>query len=180
MKIRTEAPNDAPHVREVITRAFGSPEDAELVDALRTDVCWIPELSLVAEDDHGRVIAHALLTRASIGTAPSLALAPVSVAPEHQGLGVGSALIRAALDTARNTGERTVTVLGHPTYYPRFGFEPAAAHGVTCTLSAGPDEAKMVLSLDGSPIPTGDMSFGKPMTDAVRAYQPEQPERTRT
>ncbi|PSJ27099.1 hypothetical protein B7P34_19370 [Streptosporangium nondiastaticum] len=120
MKIRTETPHDTDRVREVITAAFGSPEDAGLVDALRADACWIP-----------------------------------------------------ALDTARALGEHTVIVLGHPTYYPRFGFERADAHGVTCTLSAGPDEAKMVLSLDGSPIPSGDMTFGKPMAGAISAYQPE-------
>ncbi|MEU6846004.1 N-acetyltransferase [Streptomyces sp. NPDC046716] len=174
MKIRTETSADASRVREVITQAFGSPEGADLVDALRADACWIPELSLVAEDDHGTVTAHALLTRASIGTSPTLTLAPVSVPPqEHQGSGIGTALVRAALDATWDRGEHTVTVLGHPTYYPRFGFERADTHGVTCTLSAGPDEAKMVLSLDGNPIPPGDMGFGRPLADAVGAYQPE-------
>ncbi|MFD5417588.1 hypothetical protein ACFWJT_06130 [Streptomyces sp. NPDC127069] len=82
MKIRTETLHDTGRVREVITAAFGSPEDADLVDALRADACWIPEL-------------------------------------------------------------------------------------------AGPDEAKMVPSLDGGPIPSGDMTFSKPMADAVNAYQPQ-------
>ncbi|MEV7611919.1 hypothetical protein [Streptomyces sp. NPDC089799] len=91
----------------------------------------------------------------------------------HPGCTPRSALIRAGFDAARALGDRTVTVLGHPTYYPRFGFERADAHGVTCTLSAGPDEGKMVVSLDGSPIPSGDMAFGKPMADAISAYRPE-------
>ncbi|MFJ7779231.1 GNAT family N-acetyltransferase [Streptomyces yangpuensis] len=173
MKIRTETPHDTDRVRKVITAAFGSPEDADLVDALRADVCWIPELSLVAEDEDGTVIAHILFTRAGIGGVPGLTLAPVSVDPAYQGTGVGSALIRAGLDAARALGEHTVTVLGHPAYYPRFGFERADTHHVTCTLSAGPDEAKMVLSLDGRHIPPGDMTFGKPMADAISAYQPE-------
>ncbi|MFG2875255.1 GNAT family N-acetyltransferase [Streptomyces sp. NPDC048337] len=173
MKIRTETPHDIDRVREVITAAFGSPEDADLVDALRADACWIPELSLVAEDENGTVIAHILFTRAGIGGTPGLTLAPVSVDPAHQGTGIGSTLIRAGLDAARALGEHTVTVLGHPTYYPRFGFERADAHGVTCSLSAGPDEAKMVLSLDDRPVPPGDMTFGKPMADAISAYQPE-------
>ncbi|GAA0272318.1 N-acetyltransferase [Streptomyces polychromogenes] len=173
MKIRTETHHDHDRVREVITAAFGSPEDADLVDALRADACWIPELSLVAEDENGTVIAHILFTRAGIGDAPALTLAPVSVDPAHQGAGIGSTLIRAGLDTARALGERTVTVLGHPAYYPRFGFERADAHGVTCTLSAGPDEGKMVASLDGGPVPSGDMTFGKPMADAISAYRPE-------
>ncbi|MFF8381263.1 GNAT family N-acetyltransferase [Streptomyces sp. NPDC015661] len=173
MKIRTETLDDTDRVREVITAAFGSPEDADLVDALRADTCWIPELSLVAENETGSVIAHILFTRAGIGTTPALTLAPVSVDPAHQRAGIGSTLIRAGLDAARALGEHTVTVLGHPTYYPRFGFERADAHQVTCTLSAGPDEAKMVLSLDGSPIPSGDMTFGKPMAAAISVYQPE-------
>ncbi|MEU8778720.1 N-acetyltransferase [Streptomyces sp. NPDC048606] len=173
MKIRTETPNDTDRVREVITAAFGSPEDADLVDALRADACWIPELSLVAEDENGTVIAHILFTRAGIGGTPGLTLAPVSVDPAHQGTGIGSTLIRAGLDAARALGEHTVTVLGHPTYYPRFGFERADAHGVTCTLSAGPGEAKMVLSLDDRPVPAGDMTFGRPMADAIGAYRPE-------
>ncbi|MEV0317132.1 GNAT family N-acetyltransferase [Streptomyces sp. NPDC050658] len=114
-------------------------------DALRADDYWIPELSL----------------------------APVSVAPGHQGTGIGTALVRVALDTARNRGEHTVTALGHPAYYPRFGFERADTNGVTCTLTSGPDGAKLVLSLDGSPIPPGEMGFGKPLADAVSAYRPE-------
>ncbi|MEV2275345.1 N-acetyltransferase [Nocardiopsis sp. NPDC049922] len=173
MKIRTETSTDAPRVREVITQAFGSPEDADLVDALRADISWIPELSLVAEDDHGTVIGHVLVTRASIGGVPSLTLAPVSVAPGHQNTGVGTTLVRAAVDAARDMGEHTMTVLGHPAYYPRFGFERASAHRVSCTLSAGPDEGAMVLSLDGSAIPAGDMGFATPMADAIRAYRPE-------
>lgn len=94
--------HDIDRVREVITAAFGSPEDADLVDALRADACSIPVLSLVAEDEHGTVIAHALFTGAGIGDAPALTLAPVSVAPAHQGAGIGS---------ARGLGERAVTVL---------------------------------------------------------------------
>jgi predicted N-acetyltransferase YhbS len=173
VKIRTETLRDRDRVRAVITAAFGSPEDADLVEALRADACWIPELSLVAEDVDGTVIGHILFTRAHIGTAPALTLAPLSVDPAHQGSGIGSALVRAGLDAARALGERTVTVLGHPTYYPRFGFERADAHQVTCTLSAGPDEGKMVASLDGGPVPSGDMSFGRPLADAVGAYRPE-------
>ncbi|MEV6216831.1 N-acetyltransferase [Nocardia sp. NPDC051833] len=173
MKIRTETPADFDRVAEVITAAFGEPDEATLIDALRADECWIPELVLVAEDGNGRVIAHSVITRATIGTTQSLTLAVVSVDPAHQGTGTGTRIIRAGLDTARARGEHTITVLGHPGYYPRFGFEPAADHGVTCTLSAGPEAGKMVMSLDGAPIPQGDMGFGKPLAEAVAAYQPE-------
>ncbi|MCJ0874092.1 GNAT family N-acetyltransferase [Streptomyces sp. AP-93] len=173
IKIRPETRADHPAVHATVAAAFGSAEEAGLVDALRTDPTWIDELSLVAEAGDGAIAGHATFTRAWIGTTPVLTLAVMSVHPACQKDGVGTALIRAGLDAARERRERTVTVLGHPDYYPRFGWERADAHGVTCTIANGPDEAKMVLSLDGTPIPTGDMAFGPTLSAAVAAYQPE-------
>ncbi|MFW5418260.1 N-acetyltransferase [Nocardiopsis sp. CNT-189] len=173
MRIRTETPEDVQAVREVTAAAFGSADEAGLVDALRADASWIPGLSLVAEDDDGEIIGHCLYTRASIGDTPAILLTPVSVAPGHQNRGIGGALIRQGLEAAEAMGERFALVLGHPGYYPRFGFEQASAHRVTCTLSAGPGEGAMVMSLDGGPIPAGDMGFSGPMAEAVSAYRPE-------
>lgn len=172
ISIIQENSKDILQLEQVITEAFGSKEEAELVNALRNDAGWIPELSLVAKDSKGNIVGHALCTRASIGKHPSLTLAPVAVLPEFQGKGIGCSLIKACIETARKMGEKTMTVLGHPRYYPRFGFEQASKHGVTCSLSAGPDEAKMVLALDDTPVPGGDMGFCKPMSDAIKAYQP--------
>lgn len=170
--ISPESAQDVQQVQHVIREAFESTEEADLVSLLRNDSGWIPALSLVAKDEKGLVVGHALCTRASIGSFPSLTLAPVSVLPTYQGTGVGGALIKACIEVAKGLGEKTMTVLGHPEYYPRFGFERASSHGVTCSLSIGPDEAKMVLSLDGTTVPSGDMGFCKPMSDAIKAYRP--------
>ncbi|MET8830616.1 N-acetyltransferase [Streptomyces sp. NPDC004610] len=163
---RPETPADIPAVREVVRAAFGRPEEAELVDALRADPSWIDGLSVVSvdgdEDGDGKVVGHALLTRCHIGDAPALCLAPCSVLPEYQRGGAGSAAIRAALTAAAERGERFVTVLGHPEYYPRFGFTRASAHGISITLDV-PDEALMALSLTpGDPLPGGTIRYAAP------------------
>ncbi|MDK1703167.1 N-acetyltransferase [Serratia rubidaea] len=170
--ISLETPQDIPQVQQVIADAFGSHEEAALVNQLRQDPGWLPALSLVAKDRHGAVIGHVVCTRASVGAHPAVTLAPLSVHPAHQGSGVGSALMLACIEAARAAGEKIITVLGHPHYYPRFGFIPAAGCGVTCRLNNGPDDAKMVMSLDGAPIPPGEMGFCRPMTEAIQAYQP--------
>ncbi|RKS08332.1 putative N-acetyltransferase YhbS [Nocardiopsis sp. Huas11] len=144
---RTETGADAAAVRDLTLAAFDTPLEADLVDALREDPAWIDGLSLVAEDGGGRVVAHALLTRCHIDDVPALCLGPCSVRPEHQGRGAGSAVIRAALAAAAEQGERFVVVLGHPSYYPRFGFGRASVHGIGVSIEV-PDEALMALSLD--------------------------------
>ncbi|WP_246574599.1 bifunctional class I SAM-dependent methyltransferase/N-acetyltransferase [Streptomyces genisteinicus] len=147
----TEADTDA--VREVVTAAFPTPDEALLVDALRRDpAAWLPGLSYVAEAADGTVAAHALLTRCQVGDAPALALAPVATAPRFQRTGAGRAVVRAVLDAARARGEALVVVLGHPEYYPEFSFERASAYGIKPTFDV-PDDAMMALVLDGSGAP---------------------------
>ncbi len=155
--IRLELPGDARSVREVHLAAFPTAEEADLVDRLRLESAWVDELSWVAVDD-GRVVGHALLTRCHIGDQRSLALAPVAVVPELHGGGIGTALTAAALEAARVLGESSAVVLGHPGYYPRFGFGTASGHGVTVSFEV-PDEALMVMSLDGTPIPAGVVRY---------------------
>ncbi|MGI5337250.1 GNAT family N-acetyltransferase [Streptomyces sp. CA-181903] len=159
---RPETAADIPAVRAVELAAFPTPSEADLVDALRADPAWIPGLSLVAEDPDGTLVAHALLTRCHIGEEPALCLAPVAVLPARQRTGAGSAVVRAALDAARARGEHAVTVLGHPDYYPRFGFGRASAHGVLPAFEV-PDEAIMVLALDADrPLPAGRIRYAAP------------------
>ncbi|GAA2995194.1 hypothetical protein GCM10010519_30390 [Streptomyces lactacystinicus] len=82
--------------------------------------------------------------------------------PAYRRTGAGSAAVRAALDAARGLGERHVVVLGHPDYYPRFGFTRAGAHGIGLTIDV-PDEALMALSLDADhPLPAGTVRYAAP------------------
>ncbi|MGK5546113.1 GNAT family N-acetyltransferase [Streptomyces sp. URMC 127] len=153
---------DIPAVREILLAAFETPLEARLVDALRADPAWIDGLSVVSTGEDGKPVGHALLTRCHIGDAPALCLAPVAVRPEHQRGGAGSAAIRAALRAAEEMGERYVTVLGHPAYYPRFGFGRASAHGIGLTIDV-PDEAMMAMSLDATrPLPSGTVRYAAP------------------
>ncbi|MEU2159743.1 bifunctional class I SAM-dependent methyltransferase/N-acetyltransferase [Streptomyces sp. NPDC019208] len=150
-RVRPETDADVRAVHAVNAAAFPTEDEADLVDALRRDPsAWLPGLSWVAEAPDGSVAAYALLTRCLVGGEPALALAPCATAPEHQGQGAGSAVIRAALDAARVRGERLVVVLGHPEYYPRFGFGPASRLGIRPGFEV-PDEAMMAMVLDGSP-----------------------------
>lgn len=156
---RAEQPGDAPALRELLLAAFPTAHEADLVDALREDPsAWIDGLSTVALEE-GRIVSHALLTRADVGGEPVLALAPCATLPQRQGRGAGSAAIRAALDAARSAGESLVVVLGHPGYYPRFGFVPASSLGVTAPFDV-PDEAFLALPLDAcGPTPRGEIRY---------------------
>jgi putative acetyltransferase len=146
--IRPERAGDEPEIRRVVLAAFGGPDEADLVDALRASPAWIPALSLVALYGD-RVVGHVLFTRATIEGAPSaIALAPLAVDPSRQRQGIGDALTRAGLAEARAMGERVAIVLGHPSYYPRFGFEPAVPRGLTSVFAQGEHaEAFMALAL---------------------------------
>ena len=163
---RAERPQDVTVIRDITLAAFPGPEEADLVDALRADpAAWVAGLSRVTVAAHDRPVAHALLTRCTVGGDRALALAPCSVLPEFQRQGAGSAAIRAALDAARVQGENLVVVLGHADYCPRFGFTPASAAGVTAPFEV-PDDAFLVLALDpGRTVPRGEVAY--PATSGV-------------
>ncbi len=157
---RPETAADREAVHAVNSATFPTRDEADLVDALRADAeAWLPHLSYVAEAPDGSVAAYALLTRCRVGDAPALALAPVATSPAHQRQGAGQAVVRAVLDEARVRGEALVVVLGHPDYYPRFGFVPASRHGIRPGFEV-PDEAMMALVLDDSvPVPVGMIRY---------------------
>ncbi|BDM67649.1 N-acetyltransferase [Streptomyces nigrescens] len=162
-RARPEAAADIPAVRRINLAAFETAEEADLVDALRRDrSAWLPGLSYVADAPDGTPAAHALLTRCHVDDVPAVALAPCAVLPAHQKSGAGSAVIRALLDAARAAGERTALVLGHPPYYPRFGFAPAASRFGILPPQPWPDEAFLALSLDGSTPPRGTVRYATP------------------
>lgn len=147
IEIRPERPDNIAAIREVNRHAFGQPDEAALVDALRNGGHVIA--SLVADDD-GQIVGHILFSRLAIEardhTVEAAALAPMAVLPWRQREGIGSSLVRAGLDACRQAGIAAVVVLGHPAYYPRFGFSAAAARGLTCSFS-GAGDAFMALEL---------------------------------
>jgi putative acetyltransferase len=134
--IRREGPGDAGVIYAVTAAAFsrpgesGVPAEAPLVDALRASPAWIPELSLVAVDPGGDVVGHVVCSRGSAGGRPALGLGPLSVRPDRQLTGVGSALMHAVLGAADALGEPLVALLGSTAYYPRFGFRLASEYGI--------------------------------------------------
>lgn len=144
LEIRTERPEDHEAVRAVLRRAFGPDAgEAELVDALRAAGDHVPELCLIALEGDD-VIGHVFYSRVRLASGDeALALAPMAVAPGAQRRGVGSRLVEESLVRAGTTGFPLVVVLGHPAYYPRFGFEPADRFGVIAPWDV-PAEAWMV------------------------------------
>ncbi|MGH2706900.1 MAG: GNAT family N-acetyltransferase [Actinomycetota bacterium] len=151
MIIRPETSADHEVVGRVVTSAFGHANEARLVELIRDSPHYISELALVAQEN-GIVVGQALFSYVGLdGDSPMsiLGLAPVAVVPSRQGRGIGSALIRAGLDRANARKEPLVVVLGHPGYYPRFGFELASRHGIEPPSRDIPDSAFMVKLLSG-------------------------------
>jgi putative acetyltransferase len=148
--IRLETTEDAAEVRHVNELAFAQPAEADLVEKLRHAVSVTDVLSLVAVDDD--VVGHILFTPVvveSLGRRVlGMGLAPMAVLPDRQRQGIGSQLVRRGLDILRERGCPFVVVVGHPEYYPRFGFEPASAHGLASQWEGMPDAAFMALVLD--------------------------------
>ncbi len=157
---RPETPGsaaDAAAIRAITLAAFPTAEEAGIVEALRADAdAWIDGLSLLARTPDGTPVGYALLTRCHVDGHPALTLGPCAVLPSHQRTGAGSAAVRAALDAARAQGESLVLVLGHPEYYPRFGFARASRFGIRAPIEV-PDEAMMALPLGphAHPVPSG-------------------------
>jgi putative acetyltransferase len=145
--IRPEKTEDIAAIRNVNEQAFGRPAEADLVDALRRN--GKATLSLVAEDD-GQVVGHILFSPVTIESGDArlvgVGLAPMAVLPESQNRGIGSLLVRHGLEACRQSGHQFAIVLGHPEYYPRFGFVPASRFGVKCEYDVR-DEAFMALEL---------------------------------
>lgn len=156
MIIRKEEAKDYEAVEKVVQRAFEPVEfsdkkEHELVARIRTSEAFIPELSLVAMNlENEEIIGHILFSKIKIvgegKTAESLALAPVSVLPAYQNKGIGRRLIEEGIQAARELGYGSVIVLGHPEYYPKFGFKKASVWGIKAPFEV-PDDAFMALEL---------------------------------
>lgn len=165
ISVRSERAEDNSAIRRVIEEAFGRTQEADIVDTLR--VACPHSLSLVATVDDV-IVGHILYTPAVIetaeGTIEGMGLAPVSVHPNHQRQGVGYELIRTGLSRLKAQGCPFVIVLGHPEYYPRYGFERASLHTIRSQWDDVPDEAFMILVMDKAAL-TG--------VSGVARYRPE-------
>ncbi len=125
--VRPETPLDYPKVYELNNVAFGRAEEAKLVDRLRSSSAFVTDLSLVATVAN-KVVGHILLSKIEIVNDTQkdigLSLAPMAVSPSMQKQGIGSALINEGLARAKDAGYKFIVVLGHETFYPKFGFTP--------------------------------------------------------
>jgi len=155
--IRPERPVDIDRIRDVVAAAFGSDAEADLVDRIRASPEFVPQMALVAERVDrpvGQIVGHVMISGAVIrhatGERRIVMLSPLAVAPDHQRLGIGGALVQAATALADHFGEPLVVLEGSPQYYPRFGFEPATPHGIAIPLPDwAPHDAAQVLLLSG-------------------------------
>lgn len=155
IKIRLETPADIDAIYAIEAAAFGGAPHAELVNHLRADGALL--LSQVAEL-HGAIVGHAAYSLVTVTDGERVrrfpALGPIGVEPRHQGIGIGSALVRAGLQALRDRGYGLLFLVGSPRYYPRFGFQPAQPLGFTSDYvePGGPHEHSMVALLkDGMP-----------------------------
>ncbi len=146
ISIRIEEPDDLPAVRAVNERAFRQPTEANVVDKLRQTCDGL--LSLVAVDEV-MVVGHVLFSPVTVEcddrTVCGMGLAPMAVLPECQRRGIGAALISRGLNILKDRDCPFVIVLGHPEYYPRFGFETASRYGIRSQWNGVPREAFMIL-----------------------------------
>ena len=145
--VRPENAEDYDGIRQVNVKAFGQPAEADLVEALRAH--GKVTLSLVAADGD-RVVGHILFSPATIEPETEnlsvTGLAPMAVLPEFQKQGIGSLLVRAGLEECRKSNFDCVIVLGHPEYYPRFGFVPASKYQIKSEYDVR-DEVFMIIEL---------------------------------
>jgi putative acetyltransferase len=144
-RIHKETANDLLAIREVNRLAFGRDDEGRLVDALRDE--GFARVSLVAEVD-GQIVGHILFSDLPIvtheGTVMALSLAPMAVIPSHQRRGIGSMLVREGLRACQDAGHQIVIVLGHPEFYPRFGFSAKLTERLNAPFSG---EAFMAVEL---------------------------------
>lgn len=149
IEVRPETGADYVQIDQVIRQAFGQEDESRIVNRLRQTAGFVPELALVAVVEN-RVVGHLLLSRIGIETGqetvPTLALAPIAVAPDWQRKGIGGRLIQEGLKRAEALGFESVIVLGHADYYPKFGFRPAIDWNIKPPFDV-PSEVFMALEL---------------------------------
>jgi putative acetyltransferase len=150
IEIREEQPDDIRSVRELNQLAFGQPDEGVIVDKLRQNCGDLLSLVALIRD---KVVGHILFSPVTIEgenrTVQGMGLGPMAVTPELQRRGIGSALIRTGMTEMKKRGSPFVLLIGHPEYYPRFGFRPASRHGIRSEWEV-PDEAFLINVIDES------------------------------
>lgn len=152
VEFRVERVVDYRSISMLTSAAFAQDDEARLVERIRASQFFVPELSIVAETG-GKIIAHVLFSRIWFKDrngylSDVLGLAPVSVLPEYQGKGIGSAIIEDGLRRAKELEYSAVILLGHPDYYPRFGFVPSNVFQIDLPPFVTDQSAFMVKVLD--------------------------------
>ncbi|WP_078548597.1 GNAT family N-acetyltransferase [Litchfieldia alkalitelluris] len=149
--IRSENEKDYAGIREVNIVAFNKENEAKLIEAIRGSNLFIPELSLVAVSEKQEILGHILFSEIILATEggeiPTIGLAPMAVKPEYQNMGIGSALVKRGLDLCKTLGYSHVFVLGHPNFYPKFGFAASSLYGIESPFPV-PEEVFMAIEID--------------------------------
>jgi len=151
IKIRKESQKDIDVIRQINEQAFGQSQEANIIDKLRDNCCDLLSLVVLRED---KLVGHILFSPAAIegnhGIIKGMALGPMAVIPEYQGQGIGSAMVKEGIQILKESGCPFIIVLGHPEYYPRFGFKPASRYEIRSQWEGVPDEVFMILWLNES------------------------------
>lgn len=174
IQIRPEGPKDYPTVFKLIEQAFAempfsSHTEHFIVEKLRKTDAYIPELSLVAEQD-GDIVGHIILSKIKIDNGQqqfdALILGPVSVWPDLHSQGIGSQLIKMAHKVAKALGHQIVVLLGHKDYYPRFGYQLMRDYGISLPHEASPENC-MVIELTQGALEgvSGQVIYSKPFME---------------
>lgn len=166
--IRSEQPSEREVAHNIVRAAFGRETEVQLLQSLRGLADFNPNLSLVAADGteiRGYALYHRATVDGKAGPQPALLLTPLAVDPAYQRQGVGERLVRHGLERCRVVGIELVFSLGLPSYFARFGFQPAAAHGLTPMISI-PQDQFQVIDLSGKMLGavSGPVALPSPIT----------------
>ena len=153
ISIQQEKDGELPSICKLVETAFSDMQESDhsehhLVERLHKSDSFIPELSLVAKNDEGKIIGYILLTKVEIisenNSIPSLAVAPLAVLPGYQNNGIGGALLKESHKRAAKLNYGTAVLLGHKDYYPRFGYRKAMDYGITFPFNVPPEFCQVI------------------------------------